>query len=202
MQTPKIPNEIQKYISGVRNSTSPSTSTSQVLTKSNYGWWLILILFVCFLGINIYGYTMWGADYMKQLVTPLMGDGSDTTEKGVNSVVDVVDEGLVKIKENVNDLSKDVGLGLGLDGSAYSQEDIIDTNTNSSGSLDETINTNRNEVIENDKYKPSNAEKWCYVGEYNGIRTCRQLDEGGTCMSGNIFPSKDVCINPKLRQNN
>lgn len=40
---------------------------------------------------------------------------------------------------------------------------------------------------------------YCLVGEDRGIRSCMKVGEGDTCMSGNIFPSKDKCINPSLR---
>jgi hypothetical protein len=41
--------------------------------------------------------------------------------------------------------------------------------------------------------------KWCYVGESNHKRTCASVDEHEKCMSGNIFPSYDLCVNPNLR---
>jgi len=40
---------------------------------------------------------------------------------------------------------------------------------------------------------------FCYIGEDKGIRVCAKVDESDTCMSGNIFPTKDMCINPNLR---
>lgn len=49
------------------------------------------------------------------------------------------------------------------------------------------------------KGKVSGKSGFCLVGEDRGIRSCMKVGEGDTCMSGNIFPSKDVCINPSLR---
>ena len=49
------------------------------------------------------------------------------------------------------------------------------------------------------KGKVSGKAGFCLVGEDRGIRSCMRVGEGDTCMSGNIFPSKDVCINPSLR---
>ena len=40
---------------------------------------------------------------------------------------------------------------------------------------------------------------WCFIGEERGIRTCAKVKETDTCMSGNIFPSQDICVNPTLR---
>lgn len=40
---------------------------------------------------------------------------------------------------------------------------------------------------------------YCLVGEDRGNRGCIYVNESDTCMSGNIFPTKDKCINPSLR---
>ncbi len=40
---------------------------------------------------------------------------------------------------------------------------------------------------------------FCYIGEDRGFRSCISVGEGDVCMSGDIFPSHAVCINPKLR---
>lgn len=46
--------------------------------------------------------------------------------------------------------------------------------------------------------KSQTSEEWCFVGESNGKRYCA-LSQGNQCMSGNIFPSKNICVNPKLK---
>ena len=40
---------------------------------------------------------------------------------------------------------------------------------------------------------------WCFIGEDRGFRTCSQIGENDQCMSGNIFPSQEICMNPNLR---
>ena len=40
---------------------------------------------------------------------------------------------------------------------------------------------------------------WCYIGEDEGIRTCSQIGVNDVCMSGDVFPTQSVCINPNLR---
>ena len=40
---------------------------------------------------------------------------------------------------------------------------------------------------------------YCYVGTDRGIRSCINVRPGDQCMSGNIFPRRDICINPSLR---
>ena len=40
---------------------------------------------------------------------------------------------------------------------------------------------------------------WCFVGESNSVRHCAHVGVNDVCMSGDIFPTRDVCINPNLR---
>ena len=47
--------------------------------------------------------------------------------------------------------------------------------------------------------KSSSKSGWCYIGQEQGYRSCLQVGENDTCMSGNIFPSQEICVNPNLR---
>lgn len=40
---------------------------------------------------------------------------------------------------------------------------------------------------------------WCYIGEDRGFRSCAQVGVNDKCMSGEIFPSQEICVNPSLR---
>jgi hypothetical protein len=48
--------------------------------------------------------------------------------------------------------------------------------------------------------KPNSKQGYCYIGEDRGFRSCIEVGEGDVCMSGDIFPTKDICINPNLRE--
>ena len=47
--------------------------------------------------------------------------------------------------------------------------------------------------------RPGGQSGWCYIGEDRGFRSCTKVNETDVCMSGNIFPSEDICMNPNLR---
>jgi hypothetical protein len=47
--------------------------------------------------------------------------------------------------------------------------------------------------------KSSNKAGWCFIGQDQGFRSCIQVGENYQCMSGDIFPSQEICVNPKLR---
>ena len=40
---------------------------------------------------------------------------------------------------------------------------------------------------------------YCYIGEERGHRSCMRVNDNDTCMSGEIFPTNEICINPSLR---
>jgi len=40
---------------------------------------------------------------------------------------------------------------------------------------------------------------WCYIGEDQGIRSCSEIGVNDVCMSGDVFPSQAICMNPNLR---
>ena len=47
--------------------------------------------------------------------------------------------------------------------------------------------------------KPSSKSGWCFIGEDRGFRSCIQVNQNDKCMSGDIFPTQEICINPNLR---
>ena len=53
---------------------------------------------------------------------------------------------------------------------------------------------------ENPIQKPISSGKtnWCLVGEYMGRRGCIEVNENDKCLSGQVFPSNALCLNPNL----
>ena len=65
-----------------------------------------------------------------------------------------------------------------------------------------TISNSKKSYIEDSNsssIQQKGGKGFCYIGEDKGARVCASVEESDTCMSGNIFPTKDMCINPKLR---
>jgi len=42
---------------------------------------------------------------------------------------------------------------------------------------------------------------WCLVGEYKGRRGCIDISEHDKCMSGQVYPTQKMCLNPTLSAN-
>lgn len=57
---------------------------------------------------------------------------------------------------------------------------------------------NGGEVIP-DGSQVNGKKGWCFIGADKFSRTCAEIGVNDMCMSGEIYPTKDVCINPNLR---
>ena len=48
--------------------------------------------------------------------------------------------------------------------------------------------------------KMSKTPGYCYVGTDRNVRTCVKIKAGDKCMSGKVFPTMDLCINPNIKE--
>lgn len=71
--------------------------------------------------------------------------------------------------------------------------------------MDTAINTGRaNKTMPvpststNTIQNPISATKagWCLVGEYDGNRGCIEVNDSSKCLSGQVFPTQQLCVNP------
>ena len=53
---------------------------------------------------------------------------------------------------------------------------------------------------ENTIQKPITSAKynWCLVGEYQNKRGCMPITESDKCLSGHVFPTQKMCLNPNM----
>jgi len=71
--------------------------------------------------------------------------------------------------------------------------------------LQDSKNANANTVRPDDSLSRIQASNgsgkagWCFIGEDRGFRTCSQVGQNDQCLSGDIFPSQEICMNPNLR---
>jgi len=101
--------------------------------------------------------------------------------------VDVTSAKVESTSAKIDDLDKKV-------------DTLINTKT-CPGSTGPGISTLNNKLNNISPYKEANVTEngYCYIGYDNGQRECVDVYAGDVCMSGEIFPSLDICINPKLR---
>ncbi len=61
------------------------------------------------------------------------------------------------------------------------------------------LNQKVNNLSNYRKDQIATSNGFCYIGYDLGQRECTDIYAGEVCMSGQIFPTMDVCINPNLR---
>jgi hypothetical protein len=54
------------------------------------------------------------------------------------------------------------------------------------------------DTSENPIQKPITSDKtnWCLIGEYQNKRGCIEISDTDKCISGQVFPSQKMCLNP------
>jgi hypothetical protein len=59
------------------------------------------------------------------------------------------------------------------------------------------------DIAANPIQNPISAGKsgWCLVGEYQTRRGCIEVTDQDKCLSGQVFPSQKLCLNPTLTNN-
>ena len=54
-------------------------------------------------------------------------------------------------------------------------------------------------VVQSTKSQSKSGPGWCFIGTERKDRVCAQVGVNDTCMSGQVMPTRDVCVHPKLR---
>jgi len=195
-------------------SSTTSTTNSIIGYIRDIPWttWLIIILLLAFLGFNLFAYLAKGTQEITNVFGPLFkklfgvtvaatGDVIDTSAEGakavVNKTANVIDTGLTAI-QNITPNTPNSNLK----STTVQPPDIAVNNA-----LNKSLNTAQHKNQSNSEYQANEAEStvnsskagWCYIGSDRGFRSCAQVGVNDTCMSGDIFPSKEICINPTLR---
>lgn len=156
------------------------------------------------------------------ILLPVLGISTDTLGKTVQqivifitSVISWIVSSIAYLTGNALNTTTDV-----VSTTAKTGIDITDDTINSVGdllikasnhnnsSLDKSLNNGTSTQKqsaepsnpENPIQKPisSNKANWCLVGEYQGKRGCVEVSDSSKCMSGQLFPSQSVCLNPNI----
>ena len=199
----EIPNKSSNLLINSLKQT-PIKSPSPAVNKKTSSFWKYfgIVILLLLLGVNLFNYLGFTLDKLKELLMPVL------TYFGFKTG-DVINETVTKSQEGVK-LAADVG--------GDSIKDTINLLKNDNENKNENKNIYKKDLEKNlnihskqlSKPKPDssksniqnygNKKKYCYVGKDRGYRSCIKVDNDDICMSGDVFSSLDICINPTLRQ--
>lgn len=200
------------------SSSENSTSIFDGLKNINFTTWLLIILILAFLGFNIFVYLAKGTESIRSIFAPLFekvfgtallvtGETVDVAAEGAKTVVtgtaNAVNTGLTAIQDITPNSANSSIKSQSVQDTSSTQQNVSTDNT-----LNKALNSSHNENQDATDYAaheaPSSVHSagkagWCFIGEDRGFRSCAQVGVNDQCMSGDIFPSQELCINPNLR---
>ncbi len=205
------------------SSSDSSSSSKSLMSKGNFGYIRIgvIIVILLFLGVNIFSYLGDFFQDIKDTSAPIIGSilqnlGLVVTET-TKDVTQITAEGAklgVDVAAGTVESGIDVIQGqLDMDQSG-SQNKTSTPTTNSNakqGSLSASLTSALADAEYNSEPLPDDATSstqragptksgYCYIGEDRGFRSCVSVKDSDVCMSGQIFPSNEICVNPSLRE--
>ena len=207
--------------------TSAADGTS-FLKELSWTTWLLIVLILAFLGVNVFVYLAKGTQDVSTFLQPIIqkvvsifggvtSQVVDVTAEGAKAVVgttaETVNTGLTAVQDispsttsneqPKTSSSKNKGQDIN---TTFPQGDVAQANT-----LNKALNssTPQNQQKDGEDYVADDSSSsiqqgapkagWCYIGQDRGFRTCAEVGVNDTCMSGDIFPSHEICVNPRLR---
>jgi hypothetical protein len=206
---------IQPSDSTFSSSYSSETGFFDSLKSINMTTWVLIILILAFLGFNIFAYLAKGTQDIADVFAPITKMIFGTAVGVTSEVVDVSAEGAKAVVSGtagalntgltaVQDITPN-GAPSSVKGQPVTQQQVDNIQQST---LNRALNTAQSQQPPQQDYQANEASStvhttgkagWCYVGMDRGFRSCAEVGVNDTCMSGDIFPSQEICMNPNLR---
>lgn len=206
---------------------SPTAGSGFTFLGLSVTTWIIIILVLAFLGFNVFLYLAKGTQafsdifgyyvkYFASLIGYTAANVTSTaatgTKTGVDVAAGVVDSAANVVQQTVDSAVSGATATSSLTGSQKTSASVPQEDSTQNTNLDAALrNKNMRSTQEEDTYDADDANSaiqsnkstsksgWCYIGESRGFRSCVQVGDNDNCVSGDIFPSRDICVNPNLR---
>lgn len=201
------PTSLSNTITSSPQSSSFVNSESSMFsdTKNNIIMVLLILVIMAFLGINLLAISGNLLEELSKIFGPT-----------VNIVASMLGYSTGHLINTTADITADTAkLGIDIaEGSAQSIGNLLKNaskggmNTTERRNLELTLSSHKpNTNTPENTPEPSqtadsihrsiSAKKggWCFIGEDAGTRGCVSIDEHDKCMSGQIYPSKELCMN-------
>lgn len=195
-----VPEKIASTVSSSGDITTPPP------TGGSFWRYFVVFLILCFLGLNLVLFLVKPADEdISHLYDPIKS--SINTHFGTNFKVGNIIKGKGPVTASVSKKNNAAAV--------KKLEKTLDTKPVINNIDNQNINLAPKPIKKYKKLpvvpqaddstsrvqmKPSSKSGFCYIGEDRGFRSCIEVGEGDVCMSGNIFPTEAICINPNLRE--
>ena len=157
----------------------------------------LIVLALAFLAYNVYLYYFEGTDILGKF----FGIGIVGTCKVSQATVDVAADGTKDTISVAQEVTRDVTnkveeVGQNIENRA---DNRVGKAIEGPDNLNNDDNTRADLSTESEIQQPKQSG-YCYIGTDRTFRSCVKMNSGDTCASKQVFPTKDICINPTLRK--
>jgi hypothetical protein len=208
--------------------TQSSSGSSSSMSITN--WILLIlaiIFFLAFIGFNVFTYLSKGTDKVTHFFHPVFNLFSKSFGGTIKEVATTSTTGIETGANISTGVVKGAALG-GMKGLQLSQDELDSVASSSSETDNDHLHTslqtssgnssgasggngssgssgggNNNKYTPDDSFssiQSSGKSGFCYYGSDNGVRYCSEIGAGDKCVSGQVFPTREICINPNLRE--
>ena len=208
---------------GTNSSSSLDSSSSSSYTTSLLVRGVLIVLLLSLIGFNVFTYlddiTAWFGDTFGapfRAVARYLGyAATDTAQTTVDIAAGAASSGIGVLQQTIgqrNDDQSQQPQGQPMDQSQQGQQqsqqgqNMDQSEMSSNAGLQRALSHAKKESPQPDdatsrtQRQHTGKSGYCYIGEDRGFRSCIKVGEEDTCMSGDIFPTQAICINPRLRK--
>ena len=217
----------RKSISNKLQESRKALSENMVLPESSesfsmFGFssplfWILLVILLAILGFNIFKYLAEGTELFASIMHPITSMFASITGDTTKTAASTVSTGGKKIIETTADTTQSTidyatkGLVGGIDMLQDKLKSVSVVEPENENSMSETVKPNNGKAKQNKKQnndadsepEPARTDSvkggYCYIGKINDTRYCSKVSSRNYCMSGDIYPSMDICVNRNLR---
>lgn len=199
---------LQKTADNVASVSSNALSGINWTNILRYG---LIILILAFLGFNLFSTLGKATDMTSGFLQPFLSffgyNIGETVKQTTNTVADGAKLGIDVASGTIDDAVTLLEKSVGVKDVQFNRIDKENDTLSIRKALDNSVKLKSNRSPEPDdagsttqRSNNSNKAGYCYIGEDRGFRTCIRVGEGDKCMSGDIFPRQNICVNPNLRE--
>lgn len=188
--------------SSLSDSGSSSQTWSEYFTSFTWKGWALVIFFLALLGINIFAILGKGTQEVSDIFGPIVkkilglfvittGQIVSTSAEGAKSVINTTADVSTTALTDVQNIATPNPSKRSSSSSSTPPPPVPISNPQDT----------EHSTMDNQKNKEGDVEKtgWCYIGTEDAFRTCAKVGYDDLCMSGDIFPTQEICMNPNLR---
>jgi hypothetical protein len=182
----------------------------------------LIIIILLFLGINIFSYL---GDFFQNIkdshfiqnilktfgygITQTTKEATEITAEGAKLGVDIaaetvesgIDIAAGTVESGIDVIQGQLDIDPNQSKPSFSSNQQQDPSLNAAlAHAEDNIEPQPDDAFSSTQRLGTGKSGYCYIGEDRGFRSCIKVKEGDTCMSGEIFPSQQICVNPNLRE--